>query len=378
MRTAIVHDWLVSPVGGAENTLKEILALYPSPIYTLLWDSKRFQNTPFASAEIHTSFIQKLPWAKTRFRSYLPFFPLAIEHFDVSKYDVILSSSHCVAKGVLTHPEQIHICYCHTPIRYAWDLYHEYLRASNLNRGLKGIFARWCLHYLRGWDVYSSKRVDHFIANSRFVARRIEKFYNRKATVIYPPVDTNFYSLSQKKDNYYLAASRLVSYKKMEMIVEAFSHLPDHKLIMIGDGPEAKKIRAKATKNVEFVGFQPNHILREYMQKAKAFVFAALEDFGIAPIEAMACGTPVIALGKGGTAETVIPEKTGLLFEQQTALDIQRAILRFEKIQNQFDPIVIHHHATTFSSERFRNEFQQFVINCVNKKVIHEITPGSS
>jgi glycosyltransferase involved in cell wall biosynthesis len=181
--------------------------------------------------------------------------------------------------------------------------------------------------------------------------------------VIYPPVDTNFYSVFQKKENYYLAASRLVPYKKMNLIVEAFSHLPDHKLVIIGDGPEASKIRKKATKNIEFIGYQPNHILREHMQRAKAFIFAALEDFGIAPIEAMSCGTPVIALGKGGTAETVIHEQTGLLFEQQTALDIQTAVLRFEKIQDRFNPTVIHNHATTFSSERFRTEFQQFVMS---------------
>ncbi len=361
MKTALVHDWLISPVGGAENTLREIFALYPSPIHTLLWNPKAFQNTPFNSAEIHSSFIQKLPWASTRFRSYLPLFPLAIEQFDLSSYDIILSSSHCVAKGVLTHSEQTHICYCHTPMRYAWDLCHEYLRTANLHRGVKGVLARFFLHYIRGWDVHSSRRVDHFIANSRFVARRIQKLYGREAAIIYPPVDTSFYSLSEKKENYYLTSSRLVSYKKIDLIVDAFSHLPDLKLVIIGDGPEANNIRQKATKNVEFLGFQPNDILRHHMQKAKALVFAALEDFGIVPVEAMACGTPVIALGKGGTAETVIEGKTGLLFKNQTALDIQAAIQQFEKTQDQFDPRSIHDHAAMFSSERFHNELKQFV-----------------
>jgi glycosyltransferase involved in cell wall biosynthesis len=361
MKTALVHDWLVSPVGGAENTLKEILALYPSPIHTLLWNPKAFQQTPFASAQIRSSFIQKLPWARTHFRTYLPLFPMAIEQFDLSSYDLVISSSHCVAKGVLTHSEQTHICYCHTPMRYAWDLYHDYLREANLRRGLKSAFARFFLHYIRGWDIHSARRVDHFIANSRFVARRIQKLYGREAAVIYPPVDTDFYSLSEKKENYYLISSRLVPYKKIDLIVEAFSQLPDQKLVIIGDGSEANKLRKKATRNVEFLGYQSDAVLRQYMQNAKAFIFAALEDFGIAPIEAMASGTPVIALGRGGTAETVLHEKTGLLFENQTALDIRDAVQKFEKIQGQFEPRSIRKHAALFSAERFRSELRQFV-----------------
>jgi glycosyltransferase involved in cell wall biosynthesis len=361
MKTALVHDWLVSPVGGAENTLREIYSLYPSPIYTLLSNQKAFENTPFAAAEIKNSFIQKMPFSRTRFRSYLPLFPLAIEQFDLSSYDVIISSSHCVAKGVLTHPEQTHFCYCHTPMRYAWDLCHEYLREANLHRGIKGAFARFFLHYIRGWDVHSSSRVDHFIANSEFVARRIQKVYGREAKVIYPPVDTEFYSLGEKKENYYLTSSRLVPYKKIDLIVEAFSLLPDQKLVVIGNGPEADKIRKKATQNIEFLGYQPNDVVKEHMQKAKAFVFAALEDFGIMPIEAMASGTPVIALKKGGTKETILDEKTGLLFDNQTVIDIQKAVQKFEKCQDQFDPVLICKHAETFSAKRFRTEFKSFV-----------------
>lgn len=362
MKTALVHDWLVSPVGGAENTLKEILTLYPSaPIHTLLWNPKAFEQTPFANAEVHTSFIQKMPKAIDKFRKYLPLFPLAIEQFDLSAYDLILSSSHCVAKGVLTHSEQTHICYCHTPMRYAWDLCHEYLRNANLERGVKGALARFFLHYLRNWDANSARRVDHFIANSHFVARRIQKLYGREPEVIYPPVDTRFFSLCEKKENYYLTSSRLVPYKKIDLIVEAFTYLPDQKLVIIGDGPEAEKIKKMAPQNVEFLGYQSNETLREHMQKAKAFLFAALEDFGITPIEAMSCGTPVIALGKGGTAETVLHEKTGLHFANQTALEIQNAVLAFEKIQDRFDPKQIHEHALSFNAERFRSQLSQFI-----------------
>jgi len=367
MKTALVHDWLISPIGGAENTLKEIFSLYPSPIHTLLWNPSAFQNTPFT--EVRSSFIQKMPFSAKRFRSYLPLFPLAIEQFDLSSYDLILSSSHCVAKGVLTHPEQTHICYCHTPMRYLWDLHHEYLKEAKLDRGVKGFLARAFLHYLRGWDVTSAKRVDHFIANSKFVARRIEKFYGRESKVIYPPVDTDYYCLSEKRENYYLTSSRLVPYKKIDLIVEAFSHLPEQKLVIIGDGPEADKIKQKATKNIEFLGYQSRDILRQYMQKAKAFVFAALEDFGIVPIEAMATGTPVIAFGKGGAAETVLHEKTGLLFENQTAQEIQKAVLRFEAIQDRFDSKAISLHAAMFSAQRFREELKLFVEQHCNKAV---------
>lgn len=361
MKTALVHDWLVSPIGGAENTLREMYSLFPSPIYTLLWNREAFEHTSFARAEIFSSFIQRLPRAKTRFRSYLPLFPLGIEQFDLSSYDVVLSSSHCVAHGALTHAEQLHICYCHTPMRYAWDLSHEYLRESKLDRGFKGVIARLFLHYLRNWDSHSSKRVDHFIANSHFVAKRILKTYGRESTVIHPPVDTSFFSLCEQKENYYVTFSRLVPYKKIALIVEAFAQMPDLKLVVIGEGPEAKKIREKATKNIEYLGFQPSETLRTYLQKAKAFLFAALEDFGIAPIEAMACGTPVIAFGKGGTAETVIHGKTGFFFQEQTVPSIQAAVRTFEEAQNRFDPMTIHLHAKTFSADRFREQFQAFV-----------------
>jgi len=233
--------------------------------------------------------------------------PLAIEQLDVSKHDIILSSSHAVAKGVLTGPDQLHISYVHSPIRYAWDLQHQYLREAGLNKGLKAQAARWLLHKIRMWDYRTANGVDHFVANSQFIARRIKKVYGRTADVIYPPVDVDRFTLNENKDNYYFTASRMVPYKRIDLIVEAFSQMPDRKLVVIGDGSEMSKIKSKATKNVEILGYQPNHVMQEHMQKAKAFVFAAEEDFGITPVEAQACGTPVIAFGKGGSLETVRP-----------------------------------------------------------------------
>lgn len=359
MKTALIHDWLVSSTGGSENTLKQIHALFPAPIYTLLHNPSAFP----IDSPVYTSFIQKLPRSFSRFRSYLPLFPLAIEQFDLSSYDLVLSSSHCVAKGVITHSEQTHICYCHTPMRYAWDPSH--LKDAGLTKGLKSILAKLSLHYLRSWDTYSASRVDHFIANSHFVARRIQKTYNRPAKVIYPPVDTSFFSCHEQKENYYLTSSRLVPYKKIDLIVDAFAQMPHTKLLVIGDGPEANKIKQKAKANIEFLGYQPNDVLRHHLQHAKAFVFAALEDFGILPIEAMACGTPVIALNKGGTAETVLDHKTGVHFHNQTIEDIQQSVKTFETLT--LNPQQIAAHAASFNINRFRQEFSEFVSACIKR-----------
>lgn len=358
---ALVHDWLISPIGGAENTLKEMYALFPAPIYTLLWKQAAFRNSPFSSAKIHPSWLQKIPQIFTFFRFYLPFFPFAIESFNLAAYDVILSSSHCVAKGIRKQPTQLHICYCHTPMRYAWDLSPDYLRAAHLDSGVKGWLAKRCLNYLREWDKRSSSQVDHFIANSNFVAQRIQKNYQRAATVIYPPVDTAYYTPKGPKENYYVTASRLVSYKKIDLIVEAFSQLPNLKLVVIGDGPELKKMSKKSTANVKFLGSVSLEVLKNHLQKAKAFIFAAIEDFGILPVEAMACGTPVIALNRGGTAETVLDRITGLLFEEQSAKHIQQAVETFETMAHPFDPVAIAAHAAQFSATRFRAELSQFV-----------------
>lgn len=359
MRSAIVHDWLLSPVGGGEKVLEAIHRLFPSTIHTLVQSREGLKGSYFEHLPIQSSFIQKFPRAEKKYQSYLPFFPLAIEHFDLREYDLILSSSHCVAKGVLTTPDQVHICYCHTPMRYAWDLMHEYLREARLDRGVKGFLAKTVLHYLRGWDVHSSHRVDHFIANSHHVARRIKKFYHRDAEVIYPPVDVQCFVEEKKKEDYYLVTSRFVPYKRVDLIVEAFSHMPAKKLIVIGDGPEKPKILKKMGKNVELLGVQSSEDLKKWLQKAKGFVFAALEDFGIAPVEAMATGTPVIAFGKGGVTETVVEGETGLFYQEQSVGAIVEAVKAFEN--REWDSGKCRKQAECFSLAIFNQKFNAFV-----------------
>jgi len=360
MKVALVHDWLVN-LAGAEKVLEAIYEIYFAPIFTLVVDRKKLKGSYLENAKIFTSFIQKLPKSKIRYRNYLPLFPLAVEQFDLSEFNLIISSSTCVAKGILTRADQLHICYCHTPIRYAWDLYHLYLNESRLHKGLKGFFVKLLLHYIRLWDYSSANRVDYFVANSRYVARRIAKIYGRDAIVIYPPVDIEKFELYTNKENFYLTASRLVPYKKVDLIVEAFSKFPDKKLVVIGDGPDLKKIKAKAGKNVELLGYQPFEILKDYMQRAKAFIFAAEEDFGLVLVEAQACGTPIIALGKGGALETVIDKRTGLFFNEQNIESLIEKLKQFEKVQDKFDCLLIRKNAERFSKERFKREFQEFV-----------------
>ncbi|MBU6447076.1 MAG: glycosyltransferase, partial [Verrucomicrobia bacterium] len=351
MRSAIVHDWLISGIGGGEKVLEAIHRLFPSKIHTLVKSAKGLKGTYFEHLEIDASFIQKFPRAEKHYQSYLPFFPLAIERFDFTSYDLVISSSHCAAKGVITGPDQVHICYCHTPMRYAWDLTHEYLRQSKLDRGVRGLLAKLILHYLRGWDAHSAHRVDHFIANSRYIAKRIQKCYGRQAEVIYPPVNVHLFEEQHKKDNYYLTASRLVPYKRIDLIVEAFARMPEKQLVVIGDGPEWQKIKNKAGKNIELLGFQPEHVLKQHLHKAKGFVFAAVEDFGIAPVEAMAAGTPVIALDKGGVKETVVHGQTGLLYPEQSASSIIHAVQAFETME--FDAHTCRKRAEEFSVSHF-------------------------
>nr|WP_304608522.1 glycosyltransferase family 4 protein [Pontibacter anaerobius] len=315
----------------------------------------------------NTTFIQKLPFARKHYRNYLALMPLAIEQLDVSAYDVVISSSHAVAKGVITHAGQVHICYCHSPIRYAWDLYHQYLRESGLNKGLKGLLAKSILHYMRMWDYTTANRPDHFIANSSYIARRIKKVYNREASIIYPPVDVDSFSISMAKEDFYLTASRLVPYKKVDMIVETFAQLPDKKLVVIGDGPDFNKIKAKVRSNIVFMGYQPFEVLKTHMQKARAFIFAAEEDFGIIPVEAQACGTPVIAFGKGGACETVIEGVTGILYKEQHVRSLVNAIYEFESRITDFAPSVIRKNAERFSSEAFKTKMSEFVKESYHK-----------
>ena len=369
MKIAIVHEWFDS-YAGSEKVLEQMLKVYPEAdlfaVVDFLPQNKRWfiQNK-----NVTTTFIQKLPKAKNKFRKYLPLMPLAIEQLDLRKYDLVISNSHCVAKGVITGPNQLHISYVHSPIRYAWDLQQQYLEEANLQHGLKGWVAKIILHYMRLWDSRTGNNVDYFISNSKYIAKRIQKCYRRTAQVIYPPVAVNDFTICKQKEDYYLTASRMVPYKKMDLIVEAFSKMTDKKLIVIGDGTQFEKVKSQAKKfeNIVLLGYQTFEVLKEKMQKSKAFVFAAEEDFGIVPVEAQACGTPVIAYGKGGALETVInydkENPTGIFFKEQTADSIVNAVKIFEKNIKLFKPENCRKNAERFSEARFRNEFKQFIEN---------------
>jgi glycosyltransferase involved in cell wall biosynthesis len=302
-----------------------------------------------------------MPGAKRFYRNYLPLMPLAIEQFDLSRYDLVISSSYAVAKGVLTGPDQLHICYCHSPIRYGWDLQSQYLEHVGARHRITVWAARILLHYIRMWDLRTSHGVNSFIANSAFVARRIKKVYGREARVIYPPVDTASFALDANKENFYVTASRMVSYKKIDLIVEAFTRMPDKELIVIGDGPDFKSIKAKAGPNVKLVGYQESADFVGYMQRARAFIFAAEEDFGIVPIEAQACGTPVIAYARGGVTETIVSGETGIFFKEQTSASLQAAVRDFENHREGLHPERCRMNAERFSVARFRREFSAFL-----------------
>lgn len=365
MRVAIVHDWL-TVYAGAERVLEQMLVCFPgADLYSLVDFLPVGQRRFIHDKPVATSFVQKLPKVQSKYRNYLLLMPLAIEQFDLSAYDLVISSSHAVAKGVLTGPDQLHICMCYSPIRYAWDLQHQYLSESNLQRGLKSWIARWILHKVRIWDNRTANGVDHFIGISHFIARRINKAYGRDAEVIYPPVDVSGFGFQESKSDFYLTASRMVPYKKMPMIIEAFSAMPDKKLVVIGEGPEFEKCMATAGPNVQLMGWQPFEVLKQHMQQAKAFVFAAEEDFGITPLEAQACGTPVIAYGKGAVRETIRglshATPTGVLFDEQTPTAVIEAVQLFEREQALIKPAACRENALRFSPERFRKEFSAFV-----------------
>lgn len=360
MKVAIVCDWLVV-YAGAERVVEQILNIFPdADIFTLVDFLPEGQRGFIKNKQTHTSFLQKLPGARKHYRSYLPLMPLAIEQLDVTGYDLVISSSHCVAKGILTGPNQLHISYVHSPIRYAWDLTHQYLRESGLDRGAKGVLAKLILHYMRIWDTRTANGVDHFIANSRFIARRIKKVYGREADVIYPPVDVMAFTCCEDKQDYYLTASRMVPYKKVKLIVEAFNEMPDRQLIVIGDGPDFEKTKAIAKSNITMMGYQPFEVLKDKMQHAKAFVFAAEEDFGITPVEAQACGTPVIAYGRGGALETVKDGETGCFFPEQTKESIIEAIKNFDA-QQAITPEKCRKNAERFSIMRFREQLEDYI-----------------
>lgn len=360
MKTCFVHEYLID-YGGAEQVLSGFLEIWPnSPIFTMIYDKEGNCKDIIQSTEVVGSFLNKFPFARRRHRAYLPLMPLAIEQFDLSEFDVVISESHAIAKGVITGPDQLHISYIHTPMRYAWDLQSQYLEDAGLDKGLRGFFVRALLHYLRIWDMRTIAGVDYYIANSKFIARRIMKLYKREATVIYPPVDTDRFRVGKEKEDFYITISRLVSYKKVDLIVKAFENLKDKKLIVIGDGPEMKYLKKIAPSNVIFMGFQSEDVIEDMLQRARAFIFAAEEDFGIVPVEAQACGTPVIAYGKGGALETVIEGETGYFFEEQSADALIEAITTFEK-SAPLDPDLIRKNAERFNKSRFLREMSSFV-----------------
>lgn len=376
LKVAIVHEWLVD-YSGSERVVEQLLNIFPeadlfAQVEFLPDDLKWF----IKNKKVTTSFIQKLPKARTKYRSYLPLMPLAVEQFDMSPYDLVISSNHAVAKGVITGPDQVHISYVHSPMRYAWDLTHQYLRESGLDRGLKGWFAKIMLHRIRLWDYRTASGVDRFVGNSGYIARRIKKVYGREADIIYPPVNTDGFDLEEEKMEYYYTASRMVPYKKIDLIVEAFAKMPGKKLVVVGAGPNFEKAKAKAGPNVELLGFQKNEVLKKHMRRARAFLFAAEEDFGIIPVEAQACGTPVIAYGRGGARETVIENETGLFFEEQTTASIIDAVARFEKMEQNFDQKNIRENALRFSAERFRSEFLELTEETLRQKALELENPN--
>lgn len=362
MKVAIVQEWLVT-VGGSDKVVKAILDIFPdADIYALVAKKEVCDELGIPWEKVHTSFIQKMPLGTKKHRAYLPLFPFAIEQFDLRGYDVVISSSHCVAKGVLTKADQLHICYCHSPIRYCWDMYNEYLEESHLDKGFKSWLVRLMLHPIRQFDAIAGSRVDYYISNSDYVGQRIRKTYRRKATTIHPNIDISNFELCNDKQEYYLASSRLVAYKKIDTIIEAFNQMPDKKLVVIGGGPNLEAYRKLANANVTVMGYQPFDVLKDKMQHAKAFVFAADEDFGMIPIEAQSCGTPVIAYGHGGSLETVNGGKTGLFFNEQTPEAIVEAVNRFEAMGSQpFAPADCRQWAEGFSEERFKREIKEFV-----------------
>jgi glycosyltransferase involved in cell wall biosynthesis len=376
VKIAIVHEWFAE-YAGSERVVESFTNLWPDADVFALVDllNEDERRIILKSKRPITSFIQKMPFAKTKHRYYLPLFPLAIERFDFTGYDIIISSSHAVTKGLKKTPNQLHISYCHSPMRYAWDNTELYLDQANISKGLKGFTARKIINYLRKWDLKTASRPDFLIANSKFIAGKIKRIYNREADVIYPPVDVNKFDCVKEKGDYFLTASRMVPYKRVDLMVEAFSKMTDKKLKVVGQGSEFKNIKNNVTPNIELLGYKNDKELKTLLQKARAFVFAAEEDFGITVVEAMACGTPVIGLNKGGTAETVIDSKTGILFNSQNVKSIKEAVLQFEDTAGLFNPQIISDHARQFNREIFEGKIKEYVreksLNFFNKEVIH-------
>lgn len=374
LRIAIVHEWLET-YAGSERVLEQLLHCFPhADIFAVVDFLPKSERGFLHGKEIRTSFVQKLPFAKRSFRKYLGLMPVAVQQLDVSNYDLIISSNHAVAKGVLTGPDQIHISYVHSPMRYAWDLQHQYLRHGGLETGLRSAYARWLLARLRQWDVCSANGVDHFVANSSYIARRVSKLYRREAVVIHPPVDTDAFAFAPDKEDFYLLACRFVPYKRADVVVECFARDRRRRLIVVGDGPDRAQVQAAArgAPNVEFRGTVSRRELIKVMQRARGFVFAAEEDFGIAMVEAQACGTPVIAFGHGGARDIVVPpeeaDPTGVLFDAQNADSVSLALTEFEALGSLISSEACHANAQRFSQECFRQKITTFVNHAVSAR----------
>jgi len=364
-RIAVVHDWLID-YAGAERVLAEILHCFPqADLFSLIDRMPAAERAPIGERRARTTFLQGMPGVVSHLKYYLPLMPFAVEQLDVTGYDLVISNSHAVAKGVIVSPDALHIGYVCSPMRYAWDQQFAYLRGERLESGVKGAVVRWLLHWLRVWDHRSAAGVDHFVADSHFVARRILKAYRRDAEVIYPPVDTSRFCPGADRGDGFVTVSRLMAYKRVDVLVQAFADMPDRRLLVIGDGPEYARLKAMAPPNVEMAGHLPGGAVREHMQKARAFLFASIEDFGIAPVEALACGTPVIALRRGGAAETCTglegDRPTGVFFEEQSAAAVAAAVNLFEENAARIVPAACRARAEQFSTERFRSEFSGFV-----------------
>ncbi|ADK13604.1 GDP-mannose-dependent alpha-(1-6)-phosphatidylinositol monomannoside mannosyltransferase [Clostridium ljungdahlii DSM 13528] len=356
MKVALVHDWLTN-MGGAERVVINFKQIYKNaPIYTTIYNPDNLDDE-LKNIDVRTSFLQNKKGAKKNHQKYFPFMPAAFESFDLNEYDIVLSSSSSCAKGVITNPNAMHVCYCHSPMRYGWEFYYEYANNSNMKK-LKKNLLKYFMDYMRVWDNVSSNRVDYFIANSENVARRIWEHYRRESVVIHPPVRCSLFNISNEDQDYFLIVSRLVEYKRIDLAVEAFNEL-GLPLVIIGDGAERQKLELKAKDNIKFLGRQPDEVIKEYYSKCRAFVFPGEEDFGITPLEAQASGRPVIAFGKGGALETVVSEKTGVFFEEQTVEALKNAVKVFESLS--FDKELIRKHAEEFDEEIFKGKIRNFV-----------------
>jgi len=368
LKVALIHDWLVS-YGGAERVVEELAALFPdAPIFTSVYDEKSMGKI-FPASRIRSSYMQRIPGSKKFYRKMLSLMPRAFEEFDLSQYNLVLSSSSSCAKGVLTSSSTLHISYVHSPMRYAWDLYPEYLaRAGALTR-----FAmRRQIPRIRQWDALSGQRADKLLANSCEVARRIKKVYGREATVLHPPVLTDFFTPKtdpERSDDYYLVVSRLVPYKRIDLAIEACKHL-GRKLIVIGDGPQERELKRLSGPTIRFTGRISDREIREYYRGCRAFLFPGFEDFGMTPVESQACGRPVVAYGKGGVLDSVIPGKTGIFFEQQTADSLMEGIKNLE--EHDWSSKDIRSHALIFSRDSFHTKLKSFINESLQQKANHK------